>query len=179
MPGPSIPVGRINADVFTSPHASPDMDPTPAVVAAIGTATKTLHIAIYSLTSDAIAQAILGAYLRGVAVVIVADAVEAKVSTSKLRMLADAGIDIRLWGSAYRLMHDKVLIVDGLTPNAMVGLGSFNFTTQAEKSNVEVLLIVRGIQASRILAPVLIGQIVTTHDGGKPLAAAQEPSSVP
>lgn len=170
MPGPSLPVGRINADVFTSPHASPDMDPTPAVVAAIDSATSTIHFAIYSLTSTAIAQAILAAHLRGVAVVGVADAVEERVSTSKIRMLVEAGIDIRMWGSAYRLMHDKVLVVDGATPNAMVGIGSFNWTTQAEKSNVEALLVARGVQSSRILAPALIAQVVATHDAGTPLA---------
>lgn len=170
MPGPALPVGRINVDVFTSPHASPDMDPMPAVVAAIDSATSTIHFAIYSLTSDPIAQAILAAHLRGVTIVGVADAVEERVSTSKVRMLVQAGIDIRMWGSAYRLMHDKVLVVDGVTPKAMVGVGSFNWTTQAEKSNVEALLIARGVQASRILAPVLIAQIVAAHDAGTPLA---------
>lgn len=169
MSNRSIPVGRINAEVFTSPHASADMDPTPALVSALGTATRTVHFAIYSLTSQAIADAIMGAYLRGVVVVGVADAIEEKASTSKIRSLVEGGIDIRMWGSAYRLMHDKVLVVDGLTPNAVVGLGSFNWTTQAEKSNVEVLMLSRGVQASRILAPVLMAQIATAHDGGKSL----------
>lgn len=169
MTGRSIPVGRINADVFTSPHAAADMDPAPELIAAIGQATTSIHFAIYSLTHQGIADALAGALIRGVPIIGVCDATEAKAATSKIRSLVALGMDIREWGGNYRLMHEKLLVVDGATPNAVVALGSYNWTTQAEKSNVEVLMVAHGIQVSRALATTLIAQIIATHEKATPL----------
>jgi phosphatidylserine/phosphatidylglycerophosphate/cardiolipin synthase-like enzyme len=135
-----LPIGRINADYFQSPHVDATLDPAPAVIDVFTRAKASIHFAIYSLTHAGIADSLVAAHQRGVEVVGVADASELKTSTSKIHRLLDAGIDVKAWGSAYRLMHDKVLVVD-TGHQTHVGLGSFNWTTQAEKSNVEVLLI--------------------------------------
>lgn len=157
-------VGSLRSYLYTSPHATPDLDPEPALVAAIDAATVTLDFAIYSFTLPSVADAILAAAARGVSVRGVVDGSSLAPVTSQVRRLA--GLDIRRWGGSYRLMHDKVFVVD-TGHHTHVGLGSFNWTTQAEKSNVEVLLVARGIQASRHLAPALTAQIASARDYGR------------
>jgi phosphatidylserine/phosphatidylglycerophosphate/cardiolipin synthase-like enzyme len=165
----SLPVGRITADVFTTPHTDPELDPAPAV---IGTLTKTrndLRFAVYSFTHPGIADAVIAAYQRGVVVRGVVDASQAHGGTSQVARLVAAGIDLRLWGDGWHLMHDKAWVSDIASARTTVGLGSYNWTTQAEKSNVEVLLISRGLQVSRKLGPALHAQIEWAYGKGHSL----------
>lgn len=161
-----LPLGRINADYYQTPHTDSALDPAAAVIQAFTAATTSIHFAIYSLTHEGIADALIAAHLRGVTVLGVADAESAKASYSRVRTLGQAGIDVRVWGGAYRLMHDKVFVTDAGTRKSKAGLGSFNWTNQAEKVNVEVLLIARGVQVTRGLGPALVEQITTVHDRG-------------
>lgn len=160
---PELKIGLVTANVFTSPHDTPDLDPLPPLLAMLAGAKKTIYFAIYSLTLSEVAQAIIDAHNRGVTVQGVADAGTWGGSTSKLPALVQAGVDVRQWGSYYRLMHDKVAVVDG---NA-VALGSYNWTAQAEKSNVEVLLVCSGAAVKRVLAPALTEQITNTYAQGR------------
>lgn len=163
---PALPVGRVSAEIYTSPHSTRELDPAAAVIAAIAAARSDLLFAIYSLTHVGIADAIVAARQRGLQVRGVCDATQAQTATSQVLRLRDAGIDIRRWGSSWRLMHDKVFVADASQSRATVGLGSFNWTNQAEKSNIEVLLIARGVQVSRVLGPTLAAQIRAAYDGG-------------
>lgn len=170
MVNQELPMGRITVDYFQSPHTTPDLDPLPALIDAIDGAKSTIHFAIYSLTHNDIANALIRALGRGVAIVGVADAVEADASRSQIHRVWGAGADVRTWGGPYRLMHDKVIVIDGEKKGVKVGLGSYNWTTLAETKNVEVLLMCSGTQVLKGLAPALIDQIMTAHDGGKILS---------
>jgi phosphatidylserine/phosphatidylglycerophosphate/cardiolipin synthase-like enzyme len=160
-------VGSVNAFVYTSPHASADLDPAPALIAALNAAKKTIFFATYSFTYAPFADALIAAHARGVQVRGVADASEAGQVNGQVPRLVAAGIDVKRWGSTFRLMHEKAFVVDGNS----VGLGSYNWTTQAEKSNVEILLIAKGAQVARVLAPTMTAQIQASYDAGATLAA--------
>lgn len=123
-----------DAEVAFSPHAGA----TEAVVRVIGEARHSVHLAAYGFTSRPIAQALVEAHKRGVEVEAVLDRSNASVTHSKAGELAQAGIPVRL-DSHYAIMHDKFIVVDGVT----VETGSFNFTTAAERSNAENVLILR------------------------------------
>lgn len=158
-------VGSINASVFTSPHATTDLDPEVALLAAIGGAKRTLYFGVYSFTLVAVADAIIAAHKRGVQVIGVADTIASSGINNQVHRVAAAGVPVTLWGGQWRLMHEKAFVVD----HNYVGLGSYNWTTQAEKNNVEILLTAKGRQVSRVLAPTMEKQIQAAHDAGKPI----------
>jgi|SRR5947209_567341 len=163
MPGrDDVKTGYLNGDVFTSPHATADLNPEPALVAMLKGAKKSIRFAIYSFTLPSIADAIIAAHQAGIDVKGVANFDAWTSSTSQVPRLVAAGVDVRRWGKAYKLMHDKVAVVD----DTAVSLGSYNWTSQAEKVNVEVMLIVQGIQVARVLAPVLNKQIDDAYASG-------------
>jgi phosphatidylserine/phosphatidylglycerophosphate/cardiolipin synthase-like enzyme len=154
--------GYLNGAVYTSPHATPDLDPKPALVAMLKAAKKSIRFAIYSFTLPEVADAIIAAHQAGLDVRGVVNFDAWTSATSQVQRLVAAGVDVHRWGQSYRLMHDKVAVVDGTA----VALGSYHWTTQAEKSNVEVLLIVIGRQVSRVLAPVFTKQIEDAYAAG-------------
>lgn len=164
-----LPVGSINADYYQTPHPTQDYDPAEAVIKALTKAKFEVHFAIYSLTHKGIAAALLAAHERGLLVIGVADVHEVTGATSQVPALAAAGLNITKWGGNYRLMHDKSFVLDPGTSRCTVGLGSFNWTTQAEKSNIEMLLIARGVQVARTLGPAMQAQIDTAHAAGSPI----------
>jgi phosphatidylserine/phosphatidylglycerophosphate/cardiolipin synthase-like enzyme len=160
-------VGRITADFYTSPHATADLDPEPALVAAIDSAKRSILFAVYSFTSRTIADALARAAVRGVAVVGVVDAGQERSAYSMADWLApQPGFSLRR-STGSGLMHDKVLVVD---QGKRLALGSFNWTAAAERRNVEVLLIARSRPGSK-LAVALTQQIQATWDRGAPLIA--------
>ena len=121
---------------------SPDEGSENLVLKVIGSAHTEIRMLSYSFTSAPVARALLAAKKRGVAVHIVADQ---KNNTSEdhsgkaraaLSLLAEAGADVRLI-KAYRIHHDKVLIVDAET----VELGSFNYSDAAAHRNSENVLV--------------------------------------
>lgn len=165
----------VNLAVFTSPHATPDLDPLPALIAAINNARATIFFAIYSLTEPSVANALIAAKTRGVVVKGVMDRGQAAGTHSVLHLLVAAGVDVRLWGSQYHLMHEKVAVIDGATRYATIVSGSYNWTASAQKSNKEVMTIVSGLQVSRIAAPAWTAQIETTYSN----ATVPSPPVVP
>lgn len=155
-------VGSINCAFYTSPHATIDLDPEPALLELIDNAKATIDVGIYSLTLTKVAQALIAARTRGVVVRVLADATEAKGATSQIPALIAAGVDVRVWGGNYRLAHFKVIVVDGHS----VALGSYNFSGLAENDDYEVMLTATGIQVSRILAPQLTALIESAYATG-------------
>jgi phosphatidylserine/phosphatidylglycerophosphate/cardiolipin synthase-like enzyme len=117
---------------------SPHQAATEAVVAAIESAQKTVHVAAYSFTSKPIADALIAAHARGVEVEAVLDKSNATAKYTEATEVAAAGIPVRV-DYQYRIMHDKFIIVDGVT----VETGSFNFTRAASESNAENVIVLR------------------------------------
>jgi len=102
----------------------------------ISRANVSIHILIYSFTLDSISDALIEAHDRGVDVKVVFEKQQI-TRYSEYQKLKAAGIEVRNdTNSAY--MHDKIMIIDGI----IVITGSYNYSTRAEKSNNENLIII-------------------------------------
>lgn len=161
----ALSVGRITADFYRTPVTEANLDPLRATLESIQSARKTFLFAMYSFTNPSIAEALVAAQQRGVAVRGVLDREQAAGPLSMAHALRVAGLDVRLDGRS-GLMHDKAWVADGKT----TGLGSYNWTFSAQHSNVEVLLISRGRTGNR-LAAALAAQIDAAYTSGTPLTA--------
>jgi len=103
----------------------------------IDRANHTIYVMIYIFTLDSIGDALIEAHNRGVEVLVVFE--EEKISKySEYWRLKEAGIPVRN-DTNPRLMHNKVMIVDGL----IVLTGSFNWSRSAEERNDENLVVIR------------------------------------
>ena len=126
----------------TTPTHDPQFDCAAAIAGLFKQARNTAHAAIYSLTEPSIVAAMIAAHKRGVEVGVVADQTESKnpAMAAALKKLTQAGVTVHIAVRQKALMHNKVGIFDSQT----VCLGSFNWTTNAEKNNDENLMIVDG-----------------------------------
>jgi len=115
---------------------SPDRGATDLVVRTIESARRSVHVAAYSFTSKAIAEALLDAHRRGVDVDVVVDKSQATARYTAATFLANEGVPVRM-DYRYAIMHDKFIVVDGET----VEEGSFNYTAAAESKNAENVLV--------------------------------------
>jgi phosphatidylserine/phosphatidylglycerophosphate/cardiolipin synthase-like enzyme len=133
----SLPAANTHAktlDTCFSPKGYCDQ----VLVSWIGVARFSLDAAIYGLTDDAIAQALISAHRRGVRVRVVHDKTQAAGKKDVSEMLKQAGIPIHIQrGSRGGILHDKFLIVD----SSYVITGSFNWTNNATAKNDENFVI--------------------------------------
>ena len=133
---PSDPSPSVSYKGAAWPRAvySPDGGADAKLAAAIGQAQSSIDMAIFSFYSPLVADAVQAAAARGVTVRVVADKSQAKRSP-QIAQLAGAGVPLRL--SAGRggrgVLHHKFTVIDG----ALVELGSFNYSENAEKNNFE------------------------------------------
>jgi phosphatidylserine/phosphatidylglycerophosphate/cardiolipin synthase-like enzyme len=115
----------------------------------IDAAQKSVHVLIYSLTDDDVANALVRAAGRGVDVRVVMDRSQTAEKHSLNEFLTKklgAKRVIERTGKGRGIMHEKMAVYDGLT----VTLGSYNWTDNARDSNWENLIILRDAQlASR------------------------------
>ena len=116
---------------------SPDSDITTKVVRAIQDAQASVDVLAFTFTSDPIANALVAAHERGVAVRGVIERRNARASGTELPKLKQAGLDMHEDGNCY-IMHHKVFMIDG----RMVITGSFNWTGPAQTANDENVVIV-------------------------------------
>lgn len=120
--------------------------PEPVLVNIMNRAKSTLDVAIYSITDTDIADAMLAAKRRGVAVRVLSDR-ECSENRSQAKVLAEfknAGIPVKLNTHA-GLMHLKVTIAD----KSVVTTGSFNYTKAAESQNDEVFVVLGSAKAAQ------------------------------
>lgn len=75
----------------------------------ISSAQKTIHLAMYILTSEPLTEALLNAHSRGVKVFVIVDASMRNSSSSKVGRLASAGAELRI---ANPTMHHKLCLID-------------------------------------------------------------------
>jgi phosphatidylserine/phosphatidylglycerophosphate/cardiolipin synthase-like enzyme len=114
------------------------------VVAAVAGARRQIFVQAFSLTSAAVARALIAAKRRGVDVRITADREQTFGGEhTRIPELAAAGIPIWL-EVRYAAAHSKVMIVDPGTQEPVLITGSYNWTWSAQHRNAENLLIVRG-----------------------------------
>lgn len=110
------------------------------VLDTIGSATQRIDIAAYSFTSKPIAEALLAAKQRGVAIRVMADKKSNSGRYTAVTYLANQDIPVRL-NEKYSIMHNKFIIVDGNT----VETGSFNYSAAAAEKNAENVILIKSV----------------------------------
>ncbi|MDF1564798.1 MAG: phospholipase D-like domain-containing protein [Deltaproteobacteria bacterium] len=112
------------------------------ILAELGKARRSIHFLAFGLTEDRVGDALLERAGAGVQVHGAIDWLHASRTGSEWSRLVEAGLDVRRSPHAM-LMHQKLIVIDGGTPDAVVILGSYNFTNRAETRNDETMLVVR------------------------------------
>jgi phosphatidylserine/phosphatidylglycerophosphate/cardiolipin synthase-like enzyme len=123
---------------YVSCYFSPDRGTADTIIGFIDKCQTHLCAAIYSITHDGIANAVIRAHNRGVQVRILTDKVQAGNRYADDERMQLAGVPVRL-DTQPGLMHHKFIAGD---ENA-VGTGSFNWSANADKRNAENFVIVR------------------------------------
>lgn len=126
-------------DIQIEDAFSPYQGATSLVVHTIGKAHKSIRVAAYLLTSHPVANALIKAERNGVDVKILVDKQQSEVMGSQVAYLADNGVAVRKNGR-YTNMHNKFMVID----DAILELGSFNYTRTAEEQNAENVMVIRG-----------------------------------
>lgn len=132
---------------MTRTHFSPRGGCEAAVAGVIGHSRSEVLVMIFSFTSGLIAAALMAAVSRGVSVSIIADPRCIAEPGTQLPALKAAGAKV-LIDSKHKLFHNKVLIAD----RKLVLTGSFNFTFEAEHSNAENIVSLRGKDVAAFVA---------------------------
>ncbi|MEM3906120.1 MAG: phospholipase D family protein [Nitrososphaerota archaeon] len=101
-------------------------------------AKRYVYVAVYSFTSDPLADVLIELKNRGVDVKVVLEEQQANVRGSEYERLKNAGVDIRIDGNP-DLMHHKFAVID----DEVVITGSYNWSAAAEDKNDENLVVLR------------------------------------
>ncbi len=127
--------------IFTS--EDPALEPT--IVPLVMSATSSVHFLAFSFTDFPLADAMVQRAKAGVTVSGVIDKTQSGGTGSELGTLFCAGIAVRQDGNP-QFMHNKVIIVD----DRYVVTGSLNFSTSAEESNDENVIIIDNPEIARL-----------------------------
>lgn len=128
-----VQVGAARAEVYFAPE-----DGVAAyVLQQLQAAKRTISFMAFSFTSASIADALVAQHQAGLRIHGVMEAQNAQGSGAMYHRLYDSGVDVLTDGNCY-IMHHKVFIID----EHLVITGSYNFTSSAEVSNDENLVII-------------------------------------
>ena len=120
----------------------PDEDCAGKLIELIDSGEKSVHVMIYSLTKQEIADSLVRAHNRGLDVRVVMDKGQASGNFSKDEFLTASGIRVRLFDpTGYGVMHHKISVVD----STRFSTGSFNYSENASSRNSENLVIVTDV----------------------------------
>ena len=129
-PTPSIPPALYKAETYFSPNGAVAAH----IIKAINSTKSSIDLAIFDLTSNDIASSLEQAQKRGVRIRIIADSRQAKGTYSKIPILTNDQISIKIThGEGRGIMHNKFAIFDG----KLMVTGSYNWTNNAERFNYE------------------------------------------
>lgn len=123
---------------YVSSYFSPDRGTADLIIGFIDRCESTIDAAVYSLTHDGIADALIRAHQRGVKLRVLTDNLQASSRYADDEKIEAAGVDLRRDLSSAS-MHNKFLIDSGRA----VGTGSFNWTKSADERNAENFVIIR------------------------------------
>ena len=96
---------------YASVYFSPKRGSAQVLAGFIDRTEKTLDCAIYSLSHDLIADALVNAHRRGVQVRVLMDKTQAGGKNSDDERLRAAGIEVRI-ATHFKIFHHKVAIAD-------------------------------------------------------------------
>lgn len=159
-------------------YFSPDDVCERQCVAEVKKAKKSVHVAMYSFVSRALAQELVNAARRGCEVVVIADDHQQSIEVAEtVNSLLESEPRIRyVRGNNhlgnYSSIHHKYAIVDGET---VLG-GSFNWTSQANRYNDENLIVVKSKKlAVRFLRD--FGALIQAYDPQGTLPTVEVPGA--
>ena len=117
---------------------SPKGDAEDAIIKLIQSANQTIDVEIYIFTNSNLANALIDAKKRGIAVRVILGSVEGEDITGLITIFKANEIEPRDATPLYKTMHSKIMIVDG----EIVLIGSHNWSQSAMFSNREVSIII-------------------------------------
>jgi len=124
---------------------SPQDDCTGTIVKEISKAKSSVQIQAYAFTSEEIADSLIQAYSRGIAVEIILDKSNRSAKNGAADIISQAGIPTYI-DSRHAVANNKVIIIDG----GLLITGSFNFSKAAKEKNAENLLVIRNKELAAI-----------------------------
>lgn len=143
-----IEVPEKSLQVLVEVYFAPEDKVASHLIPVLSRARQSVHFMAFSFTSRDIADTLIKLARRGVSVEGVVETRGSDTVYAQYSWLKEAGIPVWKDGNPY-LLHHKVFIVDG----AIVVLGSYNFSGNAEKDNDENLLIIHDPEvATRFVA---------------------------
>ena len=125
-------------------YFTPDPRAAMAIVQAVDASEHEVLVQAYGFTHNGIAQALVRAHRRGVAVRVVMDAKTANTNQYVIGLLQQDDIATRQ-DDKHAIAHDKVMVID----NAIVITGSFNFTNSAATRNAENVLVLTSTELAQ------------------------------
>ena len=117
---------------------SPKMNCEKLIIDEIDKAGKEILVETYSFTSSNIAEALIGAKVRGVDVKVIADKTNSTDKYSLIKNLRDNDIPIYMNMTRSGIAHNKIMIID----EKYVLTGSYNWTNAAKKRNTENVILI-------------------------------------
>jgi len=121
-----------------SVYFSPDGETMATVSALIDSARQSVSVQTYYFTHDPLAEALIRARKRGVAVDVLWDEDGAALKGTPRKELEKAGVPITVFYNDDALMHNKVVLID----SKVLITGSMNFTWSGDNKNIENTLII-------------------------------------
>ena len=113
------------------------------IIGAIGRAKSEVLVHAYTFTHRRIAQALVAAKRRGVAVSVLADREQVRsVPQNVLPDLVAGGVEVWLDGN-FQAAHNKVIVIDAGEAHPVAITGSYNFTLAAQRYNAENIVVLR------------------------------------
>lgn len=116
-----------------------------AIIPIVKSATRSIRFLAFSFTDYPLADAMSQRYKSGVDVAGVFEKVGSETEAAELRTLMCRSVPVRQDGNP-SFLHDKVIVVD----DRIVITGSLNFSTNAEESNDENVIIIENSEIARL-----------------------------
>ena len=114
------------------------------IIPLINNAKHYIFIPAFIITHEEFSNALINAHKRNVTIKIITDATNVSSSRSKIKILRNAGIFVKVENYAGK-MHSKSIIID----DKYVLAGSMNFTKSGETKNDENFLIIEDERLAR------------------------------
>ena len=131
-----------NAEIITSPNAEPEF------ISLINGARESILIENYIITSDEVIDALANASARGVDVrIILEKRVSGGTNMEAHDALSAAGIQVQWAPFSFKLVHSKLLIIDG----QIAVVGSHNLSNSALTGNREISVLLQGSIVSELV----------------------------
>ena len=117
-----------------------------AILPIIQEAKVYIYIPIFVITENRIVEELIQAKKRGVDVRLISDALNASKKYSKIQILRESGIPVKIENYAGK-MHAKTMIVD----DKEVIIGSMNFSKSGDLKNDENTIVIKNADAAKYL----------------------------